>query len=126
MAIFTLRVPDEVGEAYKAMNPANPQHAMEKQLERFKGLSHKDRALIFPNEVRVALEKLFGRPIEDPQSFVKWVESLVSAKIGDLVFALKPGQVKALVTRSAFFKKPTNEYAKVVLERVIERELGGF
>jgi hypothetical protein len=126
MAIVTLRIPDDTLERYKMMHPSNPSHAMEKQLERFKGLAHTDRALIFPNEDRKTLEGLFGRPIEDVHAFVEWVQKLVSITVGGLEFVLKAGQRKKLDGLANFYKKPFDVYAKAHLSRIIDQDLGGF
>lgn len=126
MAGITIRIPDAVYDKYKAMHPSNPTHAIETQVIRFQDNLYKDRTLIFPDEARSALEKLFGRPIEDPMGFAKWLQDLISMKIGDLAFILKPGQLKNLHGKAKFFGKEFTEFARPYLSRILDRDLGGF
>lgn len=126
MAAVTLRIPDAVYEKYKSMHPGNPTHALESQLVKYQDASYKDRTLIFPDAVRGDLEKLFGRPIEDPTGFVKWLRELITIKVAGLEFPLKPGQLKNLHGKATFFKKEFEEFAKPYISRILDRDLGGF
>lgn len=126
MALVTLRIPDEIYEIYRDMNPTNPVHMMEKQLTRFKDVDAHERAVILTKEARQALEKLFGKPIEDTKVFAEWVKKLVALKIEGLDFPLKEGQRKKLEGLANFYHRDLSEYAKAHISRVIDQDLGNF
>jgi hypothetical protein len=111
--LVTLSIPDETYQKYAEMNPEKPvQMAISAQLKRFEDLKLSDRALVVPREERVALERAYGRPIEDFPAFVRWIEGLSSLTVDGFRLQLSDGQRKRLAQEAAAWLpgRPAEEY----------------
>ena len=125
MALVSLSIPDELYAVYSAMNPEKPiQQALTKQLERFKEFPAHDRALIFPPEVRKALEGIYGGPVEDFEKFLVWVRSMAALKVDGVELVLSEGQRKRLVSEANFYERSYEMHAKQRLQQALESAIG--
>lgn len=117
MAVKTIRLNDDTAEIYGAMNPRDPAKAMVDQLERFKNLTPTMRPLVFTDPQRARLEKLFAKPIEDPEGFVKWVEHLLTLGLSQVKLNLNAKQIAMVEKQAPFWKKSVPEYLE---EKIME------
>ena len=122
--IVTLKIPDEVYEAYVEINRTNPHRAMEDILKRFKGVPPEERVLVFSKEQRQRLEKLLQRPIEDMDKFISLVEGLLSISADGVEVVLSEGQRKRMQAEAAFYKREYVEYMQTRLSDILKREVG--
>lgn len=121
--IVTIVLPDEIYSIYAERNPEKPAYAMAEQLKRFKDFSPFERDVVLAPAVRLALEKLYGKAIEDQEKFVKWVEGLLTLKAGGVDVPLSEGQQKLLAQWERYGGRPA---ATILGEKVKEGILNAF
>ena len=120
--IISIRVPDEVYEAYGKMHKS-PQVAMELQLARFKDVPSYERALIFSGDARKRMEVVFEKPIEDHMKFAEWVAGLKELKIADASLTLSEGVLKRVKAQADFRKQDFPSYLRERISSELENLL---
>lgn len=122
--IVTLSIDDKTHAQYGEMDPESPQRAMEKQLERFKSYLPTERVLLFSPEERRELERLYGRPIDEPLRFIEFIRKLVSVDIAGVPVVLNAGQVKRLVAEAEHVHRKPAELLEQKVKQMAFAVLG--
>ncbi len=125
MAILSITLLDKTFETYAKYSPASPAKGIEAQLERFKTISPKERALVFSSEERGEIEKLYGMPIEKAADLIKWLKKLQEVQVGGLTLPLTEGQVKRLESNAKFFGTTPMVLLKQKVQGALFDALGG-
>lgn len=124
--VVTITVPDEVYQSYLAHNPSNPRQAILKQLERFAAVPTGKRILVLANEDLRVLEALYGVPIENADTLVKWATALTALRIGEMEVPLREGQRKRLTAEAGFYKREAGEYVREQVKKAIDEKMGAY
>lgn len=96
MAIKTIRLDDELLQVYERQNPLDPIKALVGCLQRFRDFDPSKRVVILDEETRAGLERLYGRPIEDLEQFLRWVRGLATLRVDEADITFTAGQKKAI------------------------------
>lgn len=94
--LVSLKVPDEVFEAYGAHNPQNPRLAMEQALQRFAKVVPNRKAILFTGDDLAALQSLLGGSFDGPSDALLALRRALVVKVEGVDVALTEGQRKAI------------------------------
>lgn len=124
--ILTFSIPDALYKVYLEANPQNPQREITNRLERFKDVPGSERPVVFTGEFRRRLEKAFGKPIEDQESFCTFVEKLASVSFDGLDIHLKPGQRQLIQGEADHYNEPFEKRAGKKIQEALDQILGVY
>ena len=94
--LISLKVPDEIFEAYGKHNPQNPRLAMEQALTRFVDLTPNRKAIMLAGEDLAQVQKLLAWSFDGPKDFLERLTKALTVKIEGVEVELTESQRKAV------------------------------
>lgn len=123
--LVSLKVPDEVFEAYGAQNPQNPRLAMEQTLERFKGVNPGQKAILLVGEPLAALQTLLGGSYDGASDLVLAIRKALVVAVDGVEVALTESQRKAISDTIKYFPKmEPREFTAQKIKEGLQHVLG--
>lgn len=124
MALITIRISDETLLKYGSYEPESPEHAIERQLEKFKDHNPGERLLIVTGEKLAELEKALGQQVEDAKQLIKVSTEMLRLKIGEAKVMLSEWQRKRLEQYANHQRKDPTAYLEEVTKQALKEKLG--
>ena len=94
--LISLKVPDEVFEAYGKYNPQNPRLAMEQALTRFVSLAPNKKNIVLTGDDLTKVQDLLSTVLEGPKDFIEALTKALTVKVEGVDVAFTESQRKAL------------------------------
>jgi hypothetical protein len=123
--LISLKVSDEVFEAYGTHNPQNPRLAMEQALERFQEVTPNKKAILIAGEALAELQRLLDGTFEGASDLLPALRKALTVKVGDVEVALTESQRKAISDTVKYFPKmETREFTEQKIKEGLRYALG--
>lgn len=94
--LISLKVPDEVFEAYGAFNPQNPRLAMEQALVRFHKVAPNRKAIVLSGDALSEVQKLLSGSFSEASDLLDALRKALMVKVEGVDVSLTEGQRKAI------------------------------
>ena len=108
--ILRITVPDEIYEAYGAINPKNPRKVMEDILVKFAGVDPSRKTIIVTGDLLAEIQKLLGASLDSAAGLFGAVKERLTFQVGDVNVQLTEAQRKKLVTQAKAWNRPVDEF----------------
>lgn len=120
--IVSLKIPDEVYEAYGRRNPENPRAELELTLQAFEALDPRKAGLVLDAEELKELNTLLGHPISSTRELLEHVGRSQKVSFGEgLAIPLDTGQRQRLAAQADFFQQPFEDFAQTQIRAALAR-----
>jgi hypothetical protein len=123
--LISLKVPDEVFEAYGAFNPQNPRLAMEQALVRFARVAPNRKAIVLTGEALSEVQKLLSGSFSEADDLLDALRRALMVRVEGVDVALTEGQRKAIGDAIRFNPKiEPREFTEVKIKEGLRVALG--
>lgn len=123
--LVSLKVSDEVFEAYGTHNPQNPRLAMEQALERFKAVTPNKKAILLSGDALAELQTLLGGSYDGASDLVLAIRKALVVKVDGVEVALTESQRKAISDTVRYFPKmEPREFTAQKIKEGLQHVLG--
>ena len=117
--IVSLRVPDELYEAYGRKNAEDPRSPMVEALAKFVGEDPKARSITLSGESLKEVQGLIGGPVESPEQLLRALRKALKVRLDNVEVTLTPSQRKAVETTVGFFGGEEDEFLENKLKEAL-------
>lgn len=123
--IVSLKIPDELYEAYGRKNPEDPRAAMAETLAAFAASDPAARTVSLAGEDLKTAQSMLGQPFDTSEKFLELLRKALCVRFENVEVALTPAQRKSAETSISFFKiKDADEFLRQKLAEGIKVVFG--
>lgn len=108
--ILRITVPDEIYEAYGAINPKNPRKVMEQLLVKMAGADPAKKSILMTGDLLSETQKLLGTSVDSAVGLLGAIKDRLTFQVGDVSVELTDAQRKKLVTQAQAWKRDPAEF----------------
>lgn len=118
--------PDADWQDIVAESPTNPLKGLLAKWRRFRDVKPQERILLLKGEQLKRLEADFGKPIENIDEFLVWLEKLKAVYTEDVKVILREGQRKYIQGQADHYKVSFAVKAREIVQSAIDKVLGNY
>lgn len=122
--IVSLKVPDELYEAYGRKNSTDPRAPMVEALAKFVEEDPRARSITLSGENLSEVQNLIGGPVDSPPSLLDALRKSLRVRLDDVEVTLSPSQRKAIETSCGFFKLEQRQFIENKLREALIQVFG--
>jgi hypothetical protein len=122
--VLTITLSDDLYSKYVAMNPQNPQKAIQKQLDRFSEVTPGLRAIVITGDTLSELQRAAQKSVETPAEVLKLVKDALTVEKEGVEVQFSDGQRARLRQEAIFWNQDPGKFASDALRTAMSARFG--